>query len=51
MQNCLELHAADFEDYTALINIICGKNTEPLNITGGQRLIRESKRLYALVVC
>jgi len=36
-----ELNAADFEDCKALISAVCGKNTEPLIITGGQRLIME----------
>jgi hypothetical protein len=46
-----ELKAADFEDYTALISKICGKNTESLDIRGDQWLIIESKRVYPLVVC
>jgi hypothetical protein len=36
-----ELNTDDFEGYTALISTVCGKNTEPLIITGDRRLIIE----------
>jgi hypothetical protein len=30
--------AADFENYTKLINILCGEIGEPFNVTAGGRL-------------